>query len=520
MNKLRVGVILPNHMTPEWVCGMMKEITNSSHADVIALAFAHQSDEENRADNKLYHFLFNLDQRLFRPSPNPWELSDIRQVIHSTQLLGENIYERISRLKAMRLDVLLNLSLAQMPKSLLDVARFGVWSLRCNDTRVTVGSEIGWLEILNDVPVMHCDIEIEREGTPRHISGSVIATNPSSVSLNQRSFFWRASHVVPRVLSQLYTKGEHEFFNRATPITLARKASLSSSTQSISIMRKQALQIFKNKIWRRIFPQRWALMAGKSTDGVLFDWSRLNLKVPSVDTFWADPFLLKKQGKVYLFFEEYVYETKRGHISCAVLDENGSIGESRVVLERPYHLSYPFIFEHRGEFYMIPETAQNRAIEVYRCTRFPDQWEFHKTLIPDVQAVDTTLFEHSTRWWVFVNIAHAGGSTWDELHLFYADDPLSNDWTPHPLNPVVSDVRSARPAGRNFSRDGGLIRPSQDSSMRYGYALNFNRITKLNIYEYEEELLERIEPTDENFLAVHTYNASDDFIVTDVLLKK
>ena len=520
MNKLRIGVILPNERVPGWVRGMMEEINNSPHANVIALAFAEETNGENRLTNKPFNTLFNFDQRLFRPSPNPWELIDIRREIHNTQLLGENLYERISRLKAMRLDVLLNLSLGNMPKSLLNVARFGVWSLRCNDTRVTARSEIGWLEILNDVPVMHCDIEIEREGTPRRVSGSVIATHTSSISLNQKSFFWRASHVVPRVLRQLHTKGEKGFFNRANPITLATKAGLPTSTQSITIMRKQALQIFKNKIWRRMFPQRWALMTNKSTDVELFDWSGLKLKVPPQDVFWADPFLLKKQGKVHLFFEEYVYAKKRGRISCAVLNERGSVGKPQVALERPYHLSYPFIFEHRGEFYMIPETAQNRAIEAYRCTRFPDRWKFHKMLMPDVLAVDTTLFEHSMRWWMFVNIAHTGGSTWDELHLFYADDPLSTNWTPHPLNPVVSDVRSARPAGRIFRRDGGIIRPSQDSSLRYGYALNFNRITKLSIYEYEEELLQRVEPQDENHLAVHTYNASDGFIVTDVLLKK
>jgi hypothetical protein len=88
------------------------------------------------------------------------------------------------------------------------------------------------------------------------------------------------------------------------------------------------------------------------------------------------------------------------------------------------------------------------------------------------------------------------------------------------MNPVVSDVRSARPAGHIFRREGELIRPSQDSSLRYGYALNFNRITKLTAYEYEEELLERIEPPNEDILAVHTYNESDDFVVADVLLKK
>ncbi|HSG42501.1 MAG TPA: hypothetical protein VLA72_05045 [Anaerolineales bacterium] len=520
MNKLRVGVILPDHMVPAWVRQMLETINSSSHADISALAFADQTNRSTTSTNKQYDLHLNLDKKVFRPTPNPWDLCDIRQVIYNTQALGADLHERISRFRAMRLDLLLNLSLEDMPKSLLDVARFGAWSLRCNDVRVTTGSEIGWLEILNEIPVMHCDIEIEREETTLLYPGSVIATNLSSISLNQKSFFWRASQIVPRAFQKLHTKGEPEFFGQTKTVEASAIANVPSTAQSTSLAQIQALQTYENKVRRRITPQPWALMAGKSTEGGKLDWGRLNLKVPPRDVFWADPFLLKKQDTTYLFFEEYVYKTQRGRISYAILDESGKIGEPQVALERPYHLSYPFIFEHRGEFYMIPETAQNRAIEIFRCVQFPGKWEYHKTLMPSVQAVDATLFQYTSRWWMFVNIAHEGGSTWDELHLFYADDPLSTEWTPHPMNPIVSDVRSARPAGRLFRRDGRLIRPSQDSSLRYGYALNFNSITKLSIYEYEEELLKRIEPPNEDILAVHTYNKTDDFVVVDALLKK
>ena len=520
MNKLRVGVILPDHMVPAWVRQMLETINSSSHADISALAFADQTNSSTTSANKQYDLQLNLDKKIFRPAPDPWTLSDIRQVLYNTQALGADLHERISRFRAMRLDLLLNLSLEDMPKSLLDVARFGAWSLRCNNVRVTTGSEIGWLEILNDIPVMHCDIEIERKETTLLYSGSVIATNLSSISLNQKSFFWRASQIVPRAFQKLHTKGEPEFFRQTKTVETSEKAKVPSSAQSTSLAQKQALQTYENKVRRRITPQPWALMAGKSTDGYKFNWEQLNLKSPPRDVFWADPFFLKKQDTTYLFFEEYVYKTQRGRISYATIDESGQISDPKVALERPYHLSYPFIFEHRGEFYMIPETAQNRAIEVHHCTRFPAKWVYQKTLMPAVQAVDTTLFQHMARWWMFVNIAHEGGSTWDELHLFYADDPLSTEWTPHPMNPVISDVRSARPAGRLFRRDGRLIRPSQDSSLRYGYALNFNSITKLTVYEYEEELLDRIEPPNDDILAIHTYNESDDCVVVDALLKK
>lgn len=520
MNKLRVGVILPDHKVSAWVRFMLERIKDSADADVSALAFAGQPDGSPPSVNKQYELQLNLDKKIFHPEPDPWEASDIRKVLHNTQMVGANLHERLSRFKSMRLDLLLNLSLEDMPNSLRNVARFGVWSLRCNDVRVITDSEIGWLEILNDSPVMHCGIEIEREESSLLYPGSVIATDHSSISLNQKSFFWRAAHMVPRALHVLHTKGEQEFFGRAKPVDASEKADVPSAAQLITLAQKQALHTDENNIRRPITHQPWALMAGKTVDGKKFDWDGLSLKVPPRDVFWADPFPLKKQDVTYLFFEEYVYKTQRGRISYAVLDENGGIGEPQVVLERPYYLSHPFIFEHRGEFYMIPETAQNRTIEVFRCVQFPDKWEYHKTLMPAVQAVDATLFQHTMRWWMFVNIAHEGGSTWDELHLFYADDPLSMDWSPHPMNPIVSDVRSARPAGRIFRRDGLLVRPSQDSSLGYGCALKFNIITKLNIYEYEEELLERIEPPNEDILAVHTYNSTDDFVVVDALLRK
>lgn len=520
MNKLRVGVILADHMSPAWVRHMLEGIRNSPHAEVTALAFADRPNQEDRSANRIYNLHFKLDRQIHRPSPSPWEVSDIRKVLHNTQILGESLHERISRLKAMRLDVLLNLSLDDLPKSLLDIARFGVWTLSCNDVRVTLGAEIGWLEVLESKPVMHCDIEIQRNETAQIMAASVIAAHMASFTLNQTSFFWRASVVVPRVLRQLHTQGEQSFFTQVQPARPAEKVSIPTKAQSLSLAWTQLTKIFENKLWRRWFPHRWAIMAGKSAEGESFDWGRLSLMVPPRGVFWADPFILKRQDKTYLFFEEYLYKTKLGRISFVALDNAGNISTPQVALERPYHLSYPFIFEYRGEFYMIPETAQNRAIEVYRCVRFPDQWEFHKTIMQDVQAVDTTLVEYSMRWWMFVNIAGKGGSTWDELHLFYSDDPLSENWTPHPMNPVVSDVRSARPAGRIFRRDGGLIRPSQDSSLRYGYAVNLNSITKLTIHEYGEELLERIEPPNENILAVHTFNRSDDLVVVDALLKR
>ena len=517
VNKLRLGIILPDPQIPLWVARMLAQLKYSACADTISIAYAGTPDT---APNRLYDLYFRLDRRLFRPTPNPWERRDVRQVLHNTQLLGENLHERTARFKSMRLDIIINLALAEAPKSLLDAARFGVWSLRCNEGRVVPGADIGWRELLSGEPLLHCIVEAQRGETIRSVGQSVLAVHPHSITHNQKSFLWRVSALLPRTLNDLFTRGESEFFSRSVSLPPAKTISPPSTLQLASLAGRQVVKTIEAKTWRRWFSRRWALMTGIRAEAGKPGWNGLNLRVPPRGVFWADPFLITREGRSHIFFEEYVYQARRGRISFAEVQKDGSLGAPRVALERPYHLSYPFLFEHRGEFYMIPETAQNRAIEVYRCARFPDQWEFHKSIMQNVHAVDATLLEHSGLWWMFVNIAGEGGSTWDELHLYFADDPLTGQWTPHPRNPVVSDVRSARPAGRLFRRDGLLLRPSQDSSIRYGYALNINHIIKLTKYEYEEKLLERLEPPpDGNFLAVHTFNFSNDLSALDVLLK-
>ena len=82
---------------------------------------------------------------------------------------------------------------------------------------------------------------------------------------------------------------------------------------------------------------------------------------------------------------------------------------------------------------------------------------------------------------MFTNIKeNEGASSFDELFLFYADELLTNHWKPHPKNPVVSDVKSARPAGSLFFYNNKLYRPSQDCSFRYGYATVINEIIEMN----------------------------------------
>jgi hypothetical protein len=156
-------------------------------------------------------------------------------------------------------------------------------------------------------------------------------------------------------------------------------------------------------------------------------------------------------------------------------------------------------------------------VELYRCVQFPDKWEFQHNLMEDLRAYDSTLIEHEGTWWLFATVQERdGASSSDELCLFYADHPLSTTWHAHPMNPVISDVRSARPAGRMFVENGRIYRPSQNSSFRYGYALNINEILELNRITYREQLIETFAPNwDRSINGVHSYTRAGHLTVVD-----
>jgi hypothetical protein len=231
--------------------------------------------------------------------------------------------------------------------------------------------------------------------------------------------------------------------------------------------------------------------------------------------FYADPFVLSENGKTWLFVEEFEYATNRGVISCALVKKNGEIGRPRSVLERPYHLSYPFVFRHGSDIFMIPETGGNRTIELYRARSFPCDWVLCKVLMEDTEAYDVTLLQHQGQWWIFCSVAQPGGSTQDELAIFYSD-ALEGPWTPHPLNPVKSDCRSARPAGKVVVQNGRLLRPAQDCEESYGAGLVWLEIEELTNASFKEKEITRWPGRAAKADGLHTFNCDSGIAVIDV----
>jgi hypothetical protein len=195
--------------------------------------------------------------------------------------------------------------------------------------------------------------------------------------------------------------------------------------------------------------------------------------------FYADPFPFEWQGRHFIFVEDYPHATGKALISVVEIDEAGVPSKPRPVLEEPFHLSYPQIFERDGAIWMLPEASASNRLTLYRAERFPDCWVPEAVLIDGMAISDGTLLEHDGRSWLFATWRDGHGSTSDTLVVFHAP-ALTGPWTPHRRNPILIDRRKARPGGAFQHLGGRILLPVQDGTQGYGGGLGLSELLQID----------------------------------------
>jgi hypothetical protein len=198
----------------------------------------------------------------------------------------------------------------------------------------------------------------------------------------------------------------------------------------------------------------------------------------------ADPFMVRKNDLWYMFFEVLNRSNEKGEIGLAVSETGLNWSYQQIVLSEPFHLSYPYVFEWKHEFYMVPEMFQSGSIGLYKASKFPVQWSFVGTLIKGGYFVDNSVFLYQGKWWLLTEtnpeVKH------DTLRLFYADD-IVGPWQEHASSPIVQgDPRIARPAGRVLVLDDVVIRFAQNCQGHYGTDVRAFEIIELSTKSYQE----------------------------------
>jgi hypothetical protein len=545
---LRIGVMLDSLDAPRWVEKILRDIAAAPFLDLVLVVVDATGSPEVAAPrswrdrlarqraalpHRLWEWYQAADYRRCRDDrDDPFTTVDVTPLTRGAVILPvaaqrKKFIDRfaqddVDQIGAAGLDVMLRFGFRVIKGGILGTARFGVWSFHHDDNRTYRGGPALFWEMYEGNPTSGTVLQVltEQLDGGKVIYRSISSTDFSSLYKNRAATYWKTSEFMVRRLADLWqhgweyltsleTYGEPDSYRRG----IFRRP---TNRQMLRFLARTFVHRIRLKLLDQI-DERWVIGYRRR------DISRnpsYSVVTPPAGRFYADPFVAEHDGRTYVFFEACSTGGRDGVIECVEIRPDGSVTAPQRVLECAYHLSYPSVFRWNGGWYMVPETGDNRTVEIYKALEFPHRWRRESILLDDVDARDATLFEWDGRWWMFVTLCVPGGPRTDELSLFYADSPLG-PWQPHPRNPIVSDVTRARAAGAVYVEGGAIIRPGQDCSRGYGYAVVLNRIDVLNDREYHETPLTRILPTwHRRLVGTHTINHSDQFEVTDGRLRR
>jgi hypothetical protein len=549
---IRVGILLDDLMIYNWQVRVLRSILENQRASLVVLVLNRStaSAPENSPGTRgrlanylkflcqipfnhdhLFEQYAHEDHQYFGYAPDAFELIDVSEEVADIPTVYvlpvqtryvDRIEERdVESIMVHAPHALLRFGFRILKGPILEAPEYGVWSYHHGDNRYYRGGPACFWEMVDDSPVTGCILQVlsDKLDAGLVLYRSLSSTQNRSLFENRNQHYWKAASFVQRVLNDVARRGWTMVKEEAERSEVGASVGEIRRTPSAKEV-YEYLKLRKTRISQipKQYLVQWSILLGQhafdSDDFIARPESFKAIPNPP-GHFLADPFLFEKDGKVWIFFEDYDFSLGRGVIGCAEVEAGGSLGPSLTALERPYHLSGPFLFRWKNHLFMIPETADNSSVEAYRCVSFPHQWEYHGTLLEEVNAVDPKILERDGKLWLFVNVAEYGASTWDELFLFHADD-LMGPWVPHAGNPVVSDARYARPAGLLFLNGDRLIRPSQDCASSYGRALNFFEVVHLNEDNYQERLVDRLEPESFKADGVHAYSAAGGNVALDI----
>lgn len=262
------------------------------------------------------------------------------------------------------------------------------------------------------------------------------------------------------------------------------------------------------------------------------------VKINSKGRYWfADPFLFEHKGILYIFYEAFDLLKRKGVLGYSILDEeNNSASTPRIILEKKYHLSFPYIFKKNGEIYIMPETCGNDTLRLFKAVDFPNTWEDSTVLLKDVFVCDSIFMELQAKKYLLcseqfrVTPDNKVVSCYVKNRLFNFEDSMIRNGCNSYGNITGVGENGIRNAGKTFELNGKTIRVGQNcENGNYGKGLNFFSIDSISPYsenciysiDYDEMQTHlEFQKRQRQIVGTHTYNANDNFEVIDFSYKR
>ncbi|MFL5811874.1 MAG: hypothetical protein ACJ749_20290 [Flavisolibacter sp.] len=521
--KLKIGFIITDAGIPAWYFETIHKFLTRIEDDIY---FIKIPISNSKTKKPLFYKLFErFEDRWFNSefdalklfaSDSLLNLSNAFAVKASTGLWLDQ--HDLASLRAYEFDIIYTIDFDETSsENLSSVSVYGLWYIRFGIGKYQNKLPVAFWEVMQNCAITGSSLLTRKNDKTFILYEGTTRTVPYSVKNNFNSIAWKTASYL-ELKSEALSLSDEYFFSRyaQTQPPQFSNTSLPGVTMPFLFI-KNSFRYLVQKLQQKFNRKRFTLHYA-NTKFTLEHFTKTrfsSIPLPPA-VFYADPFVIEKEGVIYIFFEEFQSSKNKAQISMIKI-VNNEVSKVTPVLERPYHLSYPFVFFYEGFYYMIPETSSNKTVELYRAANFPNGWEFVMNLVEGKEMIDATLHFSNGKWWLFANSAsHPFVSTNDQLFLYYSPDLFSNKWIPHPQNPIATHIDNCRPAGRVFKYLDKYYRPAQNNaSQQYGYGLKFNEIISLNETEYEEKEILSITPELLGLKACHHIDFAENFIVID-----
>jgi hypothetical protein len=532
--RLKFGIMCSSSGLSEFARRCIENITRDGLAEPVLLivdesvpqtkSLASKLKKSIRLDGNLWHLQSKLKPptkiAAYKREPLP---DGIKRIVCSPQLKGKwSQYfapEDIETIRSHGLDFILKFAFGIIRGEVLKTAKHGVWSFHHDDEEKYRGGPPAFWEVYNGDPVTGALLQRLND----RLDGGVVlkkcyvATNGLSYRKNLQRIQNSSWHMVRWVCLDLLA-GRADYLDAPASKTTAPIYVAPNDFQVLRFWMRLAGNWIRYKLANQRIDD-WNVGLIRKSQAALLDpaftpeieWSTYRENAQMV----ADPFLLPTSERPRVLVEEFNWATEKGRISeIRWPDAKQPRTQVSPLIDEGLHMSYPFVFEHEGDVYAIPECAEAKAILLYRLDRHHGTWNRERALIENIDAVDATVHRDGDTWWLMHSL-QSGCGPWS-LYLWHAPS-LFGPWTPHDANPVKTDVSSSRPAGNLFWHEGKLYRPAQDGRTSYGGALAINRIDELNQQVFRETVVRRLQPDPNGPFpdGLHTLSGFGDWSVVD-----
>lgn len=415
---------------------------------------------------------------------------------------GEKISDKaLDFIRSVGPDFVLRFSYGILRGDVLNVARYGVWSFHHGDPALYRGQPPGFWEMFKGSAVTGSMLQVISDeldaGTVLH--QGTFKTHASSYVNTRDTIYFGSESWVRRTCAAIQTNGWP--LAAATDQGKGPVYRQPTNKEMLQFLWKTVRKFCTNQITYRFYRQDWnvgiidapisevAGLSGKELQSQAL--RKAHWMEPMQTGFYADPFghELDSDGSIRLFFESLAWRSGRGEIGTATYS-NGRFSPVTTALSANTHLSYPFVIQDAGHPSFVPEHSAAREVSRFD-TDSKGAAVAKTTIFPESDLIDTTFVDWDGMIWAFATIEAEISNT--HLYIYYANS-MTGPWQAHVLNPVKTDVRSARPAGTPFVSKGRLHRPAQDCATHYGSAITINEVIRLSKTEFEERTVSRVAP--------------------------